>query len=241
MPAPAPPATRVARLAAWTGGAAFVGALLYYAWFFFVRLGHAVPPDEGHALLPAAAMNLALFGVFAAHHSVMARSGAKRWLAAHLSPALERTAYNWVASVLFAGVCALWWRVPGVVYELDGVWGTALIGVQALGVAFTLRGAAVLDVWELAGIRQAHGDVRPPAFRVVGPFRYVRHPIYLGWILIVFGAPLMTVDRLLWAVVSTAYLLLAIPWEEQSLVETFGDTYRDYQRQVRWRVIPFVY
>lgn len=241
MPAPAPPATLVARLAAWTGGAVFVAALLYYAWFFFVRLGRPVPPDEAHALWPAFGVNLLLFGAFAAHHSVMARSGAKRWLAARLAPSLERTAYNWVASLLFVAVCAWWWRVPGTVYELQGAWYGVAVGAQALGVAFTLRGAAVLDVFELAGIRQAHGDTRPAAFRVVGPFRYVRHPIYLGWILIVFGTPLMTVDRLVWAVISTTYLLLAIPWEERSLVETFGDPYRDYQRQVRWRVIPFVY
>ena len=83
--------------------------------------------------------------------------------------------------------------------------------------------------------------MRDVAFKVAGPFGLVRHPIYLGWILIVFGAPLMTMSRLLFAVISSAYLVLAIPWEEASLVEAFGERYRAYQRQVRWRLVPGVW
>ena len=69
----------------------------------------------------------------------------------------------------------------------------------------------------------------------------VRHPIYLGWILIVFGSPLMTMSRLLFATISSAYLIVAIPWEERSLVEAFGDRYRTYQKQVRWRLLPWLW
>jgi protein-S-isoprenylcysteine O-methyltransferase Ste14 len=69
----------------------------------------------------------------------------------------------------------------------------------------------------------------------------VRHPIYLGWILLVFGAPLMTMSRLVMAVVSSAYLVMAIPWEERSLIESFGDRYREYQRRVTSRLIPYVW
>ena len=69
----------------------------------------------------------------------------------------------------------------------------------------------------------------------------VRHPLYLGWMLVVFGAPLMTANRLLFATISSGYLILAIPWEESSLVEGHGDRYRHYQRAVRWRVLPGVW
>ena len=69
----------------------------------------------------------------------------------------------------------------------------------------------------------------------------MRHPIYLGWFLIVFGGPDMTWTRLEFAVVSSAYLVLAVPFEERSLVQAFGDTYRAYQRQVRWRIVPWVW
>lgn len=241
MSATASPPTALAGLAAWTGGAVFLGSLLYYAHFFFIRLGQPVPAGEARELLPALAVNGALFGAFAAHHSLMARSGAKAWLAARLPSALERTIYIWISSLLFVAVCTWWWRVPGVVHAQAGVaWGMLAL-VQLIGVALTIGGAAVIDPLELAGVRQARGERRPPAFKVVGPFRVVRHPIYLGWILIVFAAPQMTVDRLVWAIVSSAYLLVAIPWEERSLVETFGDAYRDYQRHVRWRVLPGLY
>jgi protein-S-isoprenylcysteine O-methyltransferase Ste14 len=94
---------------------------------------------------------------------------------------------------------------------------------------------------ELAGIAQATGRQSTGTIQIVGPFRVVRHPIYLGWMLMVLLTPLMTANRLLFAVVSSAYLILAIPWEEKSLVEGHGDPYREYQRTVRWRVLPGIW
>jgi len=69
----------------------------------------------------------------------------------------------------------------------------------------------------------------------------VRHPLYMGWVLVVFGAAHMTGDRLIFAAISVWYLAVAVPWEERSLVRSFGDDYRRYTRQVRWRMIPFIY
>ena len=77
--------------------------------------------------------------------------------------------------------------------------------------------------------------------QITGPYRFVRHPLYLGWILIVFAPANMTGDRFTFAVISSAYLLVAIPWEERSLEATFGDAYAHYRQQVRSRVIPYVY
>jgi protein-S-isoprenylcysteine O-methyltransferase Ste14 len=102
-------------------------------------------------------------------------------------------------------------------------------------------GQRALRVLELAGVDQASGRIGGSALKVIGPFRWVRHPIYLGWILMVFGTPTMTANRALFAVISTLYLILAIPWEERSLVADHGDRYRDYQRQVRWRLLPGVW
>jgi protein-S-isoprenylcysteine O-methyltransferase Ste14 len=76
---------------------------------------------------------------------------------------------------------------------------------------------------------------------VAGLYGLVRHPLYLGWALMVFGAPDMTATRALFAVVSTGYLALAIPWEERGLLLTFGAGYAAYQRQVRWRMLPWIY
>jgi protein-S-isoprenylcysteine O-methyltransferase Ste14 len=228
-----PPA---ARAAAWTGGALFTAALAAYGWFFAVAL--ARPDVPGWPLAPAVAWNALLFGTFASHHSVMARAPAKAWITRVVPRALERSLYVWTASLLLLAVFALWAHVPGVVYTVPRPLSWIGLAAQAAGVWLTVRGASVIAPLELAGIRQVYGDLRPAAFKVVGPFRWVRHPIYLGWVLIVFGTPLMTVDRLVWAAISTSYLAIAIPFEERSLVEAFGDDYRAYQARVRWRLIP---
>jgi len=96
----------------------------------------------------------------------------------------------------------------------------------------------VIDGLQLAGIRQALGNSISERFKVVGPYRLVRHPIYLGWMLMVFAVPDMTWTRFVFAAVSSAYLIVAIPFEERSLVAVFGDEYVEYQRRVRWRVLP---
>jgi hypothetical protein len=224
---------------AWFGGAVFVLSLGALAYLYLVRLAEPAALDEP-LLLPTLA-NIALFTIFALHHSVMARTGAKQWLTARIQPAFERSVYVWIASVLAIFVAVGWTRVPGVLYELPG--GLAWIGYagQLAGVVLTWLGAAVLDPLELAGIRQVQGRVKPFRFRDDGPFGLVRHPIYLGWLLMVFGAPVMTVDRFVFATISSLYLILAIPWEERSLVEALGDRYRVYQQQVRWRLVPFVW
>jgi len=77
--------------------------------------------------------------------------------------------------------------------------------------------------------------------QTTGPYRWVRHPLYLGWLLAVWGHAHMTGDRALFAAITTIYLAAAVPFEERSLVASFGETYRDYQRNVRWRMVPYVY
>ena len=110
--------------------------------------------------------------------------------------------------------------------------------VQVAGAAFIWRAVATIDPLDLAGIRAAQREMR---LQTRGPYALVRHPLYLGWILIVFGASTMSYDRLLFATLSSAYLLAAIPWEEGTLLEAFGGEYARYRQRVRWRVIPRIY
>jgi len=231
----------VARLLAWLGGVAFVASLSYLVYFYAVVLG--VPADDKAPSLRPAIIDVALFSAFALHHSLFARAPAKAWISRLVSPAMERSLYVWVSSALVFAMCVWWQPLPGVLYSVNGVWALPLHAVQALGVFLTLRGAGVIDPLELAGIRQAvptrlrTGDV----LRVDGPFRLVRHPIYFGWMLLVFGAPTMTTNRFVFATISSFYLILAIPWEERSLVAAHGDRYRAYQQTVRWRVVPGIW
>jgi protein-S-isoprenylcysteine O-methyltransferase Ste14 len=198
-------------------------------------------------------INVLLFGLFAAHHSLLARSGAKIVLTRWLSPALERSTYVWVASLLFALVSLAWQPLPGVAWHIDGWLAWPPGAIQLGGVLLTLRAAAAIDPRELAGLRQAwrYGtpdgaspgvmDEAPVAFTVRGAYGLVRHPIYLGWFMMVWPSPHMTWGRVAFAAISSAYLLVAIPWEERSLEAQHGDGYRRYRAQVRWRVLPGLY
>jgi len=225
------------KLFRWSGALLFVLSLLSFAVVYGWRLRTPAPASDG-AMRDAIA-NVVLFTVFALHHSIMARTGAKTWITRHLPPDLERSVYVWIASALFLAVCWMWRPLPGVIWETRGP-GLALYAAQAFGVALTLAAARIVGVWELSGVKQPD-LTRPIEFKADGPFALVRHPIYLGWVLMVFATPVMTTSRLLFAVVSTLYLIAAIPFEERSLLEAFPEKYGAYQKQMRWRLIPFVW
>jgi protein-S-isoprenylcysteine O-methyltransferase Ste14 len=95
-----------------------------------------------------------------------------------------------------------------------------------------------IDPLELAGIRSRSLS---SGISARGPYRLVRHPLYLGWMLAVFGPATMTFDRLVFAGLTTIYLIVAVPWEERSLERAFGSEYERYKARVRWRIIPFIY
>ena len=225
------------KLFRWLGALLFLLSLLSFVWMYQVRL--ATPaPDSGDIRRDALA-NVLLFSVFALHHSIMARTGAKAWLTRIVPPDLERSVYVWIASLLFLAVCWMWQPLPGVIWQVRGP-GVMLYIAQLFGIALTIAGARIVGVWELAGVKQPD-QTKPVEFRKDGPFAIVRHPIYLAWVLMVFATPTMTTSRMLFAVVSTAYLIAAIPFEERSLLEAFPEKYRAYQQQMRWRLIPFVW
>ena len=221
----------------WSGALVFLVSLLSFAFIYGIRL--RVPAQDDGTTVRDAITNVVLFTVFALHHSVMARTGAKAWIARRLPPNLERSVYVWAASVLFLAVCWLWRPLPGVIWQVRGP-GLALYVAQLFGVVLTIAAARLVGVWELAGVTQPDPN-RLVKFSATGPFSLVRHPIYLGWILIVFPSPVMTTSQWLFAVTSTLYLIAAIPLEEASLVEAYGDAYRAYQKQMRWRLVPYVW
>jgi methanethiol S-methyltransferase len=228
--------TRFARLFVWLGGAIFVGSLSVCVWWFLVVLGRPARPAGAAPWI----WDVLLFSTFAAHHTVFAREGVKRWLASAVPAELIRSVYVWTASLLLILVCLMWRPIGGELFDVRG-WGAILLAVvQLAGVALIARAVATIDPLELAGIR-IHASSGPEAFQVGGPYRLVRHPLYLGWLMATLGAAHMTGDRFLFALVTAAYLFAAVPFEERSLVRSFGDDYARYQRQVRWRIVPFIY
>ena len=231
--------SRRAVATAWGGAAAFAASLVYFLYAYLVQFG--VRAGDTGVWRPALT-DIALFSAFALHHSLFARTPLKAWVGRVASPLLERSLYTWVASAMFAGVCWWWMPVPGELYRLEGYWRWLGWGIQAAGVLLTFLASRALDVLELAGVR-AVLTARPAhvPLKTSGVFAMVRHPLYFGWALFTFGAPDMTATRALFAVVSTAYLAFAIPWEERALMRTFGPEYEAYRRTTRWRMLPGVY
>lgn len=231
------------RAAAWAGGGVFVLSLAYAAGCYLGRFGQ--PPPPGPRARPVLA-DVLLFTGFALHHSLFARPGLKRLVRHIVHPAFERSLYTWIASLLFLAVCRLWQPVPGTLYHLHGGWRALGYAAQLGGVLLTVAGARALDVLDLAGIRPllpaaGAAPVAHVPLRTTGAFGLVRHPLYLGWALLTCAAPDLTPTRAVFALVSTAYVAMAIPWEERGLMETFGGRYAEYRRRVRWRMIPFIY
>jgi methanethiol S-methyltransferase len=229
------PATRII---VWLGGAAFLVSLAGTLGAFYIGMGAAPPGTHGTR---AALLDIVLFSAFALHHSVFARPAVKRWLTRRLPAHLERSLYVWLASVLLLVVVAAWQPLPGRAFRHEGWAAIPHWMVVVVGAWLTARATKIIDALQLAGIRQGLGEATRDRFQVVGPYHLVRHPIYLGWMLMVFGLPDMTWTRFVFAAVSSAYLIVAIPFEERSLVEAFGQSYVDYQRAVRWRILPGVW
>jgi protein-S-isoprenylcysteine O-methyltransferase Ste14 len=230
---------------AWGGGALFLGSLAFFLYAYLVTFSRpaAVTPPG------AIALNVGLFTLFALHHTVFARERVRVLVARAVRPGLERSVYVWAASLLFIAVCALWQPIGGLVWRVDGSARVLLWILQAFGGWLTLWSAGVIDIRDLAGLPRATraggtseasgaGEIE---FKMVGPYGWVRHPIYSGWLLLVFACSPMTGTRFLFATVSSAYLLIAIPLEERSLRVTTNGAYERYMKQVRWKLVPGVY
>jgi protein-S-isoprenylcysteine O-methyltransferase Ste14 len=159
-------------------------------------------------------------------------------------PALERSLYVWIASLLFIVVCGLWQPVPGGWWDVQGSSRTVMQLGQLAAAIFVVLSARRLDVLDLSGVLQvldAGGSAPTPKLYVKGAYSLVRHPIYLGWTLFVWLAPTMNGTRITFALLSCLYLVVAVPFEERDLHRVFGRDYGEYSRRVRWKMVPFVY
>ena len=222
------------------GAGLFVLSLSYFLYKYWTVFGL---PADGALQLAVVVWNVVLFSAFALHHSVFARESIRRPLARALGR-LERSFYVWIASVLFVAVCKLWLPLPGTVWSVTGAFNVAFVLVQIAGVAISVYSASLIDIWDLAGIRQLDAEAvetQTTDFKTRGPYGWVRHPIYLGWFFIVFGTGTMTMTRFVFAVVSCAYIVLAIPFEERSIRRSSQGAYERYMKQVPKKLIPGLY
>jgi protein-S-isoprenylcysteine O-methyltransferase Ste14 len=219
--------------------ALFLATFLYAAAFVG---GFAVPKTlDGPATTPfttALIINVALLGVFAVQHSVMARPWFKRWWTQIVPWAIERSTYVLFASLALDLLFWQWRPLGGTVWSVDTPWlRTAIWVLFACGWLQVFVMTFYIDHFDLFGLRQVWlhllgRQYTRVHFATPAPYRVIRHPLYLGFMIAFWAAPTMSVTRLIYAVVTTAYMLIAIQFEEHDLAAEHGASYADYQRRV---------
>lgn len=187
----------------------------------------------------AVIVNVGLIALFGVQHSVMARPGFKRIWTRVVPKESERSLYVLIASVVLAALMWQWRPLPSpVLWHADTTWGAAFAwSIMVLGVLVLLWATFLIDHFELFGLRQGWSklrgaELRGPAFVTPYLYKIVRHPLYVGWLLIFWGTPTMTAGRLLFALGMSGYILLAIRFEERDLVQHIGEPYQKYREQV---------
>jgi protein-S-isoprenylcysteine O-methyltransferase Ste14 len=229
--------------------AVFLYGVFSYALFFltfvyaFAFIGNFYIPKsmDSAARVPfwqAMLTDALLLGAFAIQHSVMARPAFKRMLTKLIPEAAERSTYVLCSSLLLLALFTYWQPIGGVVWNVENPLLKLLVNfVFAIGFLIVFVSTLLINHFDLFGLRQVwlylierpytHLEFRTPFF-----YKYVRHPLYVGWFIAFWATPTMTGAHLLFAIMTSAYMLTAIHWEESDLITVHGESYENYRKQV---------
>ncbi len=237
------------RLAALLYG--LVAYLVFLVTFLYAIgfVGNLVVPksiDSGpeSPLSSALLVNISLLAVFAIQHSVMARPGFKKHWTKIVPEAIERSTYVLFASLLLILLFWQWRAMPNEVWNVENQFGNLVLqALFWLGWILVLLSTYIIDHFELFGLRQVFihfrgSETSPPEFKEVGFYKFVRHPLLLGFIIAFWATPRMSAGHLLFAAVTTVYMLLAIQLEERDLEAVLGEDYAQYRERVSM-IVPW--
>lgn len=217
----------------------FLGVFLYLIGF----LGNFIVPKSvdstpSVSMFQGILVNALLIVLFGVQHSVMARPTFKQWWSKNCPQPVERITYVMLTNVALILLFWLWQSIEGEVWSVQNpIASTILWGVFALGWLTVLGTTFLINHFDLFGLRQTWLYLRGQeytslGFVTPGPYKFVRHPLYVGWLLAFWATPHMTVSHLVFSIGTTAYILIAIPLEERNLAEFLGEKYTDYRRSV---------
>ena len=179
-----------------------------------------------------------LIGLFGLQHSIMARSSFKRWWIEHIPEPIERSTYVLASSLVLVLLFWQWRPLPGVVWNVETQWARwTMWGLHALGWVVVLVSVELLDSNHLSGLKQVWEHLRgeeasAPDFQTPGLYRFVRHPLMLGFLLAFWAVPQMTVGHLFFALGMTVYIFIGVHFEERALLDRFGARYEAYRTRV---------
>ena len=216
-----------------------LGCFAYLAGFL-INVGVTTAID-GEPTIPfgwAALINAGLVALFGIQHSVMARPGFKQWWTKYVPKAAERSTYMVFSCIALAVLFAFWQPMGGTIWNVtDPAGQIALYTIYAFGWALVLVTTFVINHFDLFGLRQVWLHLRGKEYTQLkfvtpGLYRVVRHPLYVGWLIVFWATPTMTAAHLVFAVAMAAYILIAIRYEERDLVMFHGEDYTEYRKRV---------
>jgi len=216
--------------------AVFFATFLYAIWFVFTM--DAASSDLTRPLSARVLIDAGVLSLFALQHSIMARQTFKRAWTRIVSVAAERSTYVLFASLVLLLLIRFWQPLLGPVWKVQNSLGiTALRTLFILGWVTVLISTFLIDHFELFGLKQVWSfftgrEFKSSGFVTPGPYKLVRHPIYLGFLIAFWSTPTMTAGHFFFAIMTTGYILVAIQFEERDLTTFHGEQYRSYQKSV---------
>lgn len=231
------------------------GAVCYFAFFvtFLYLIGFlgnlvvskSIDSGKESGFIQSLIINIALVGLFAVQHTIMARPAFKRWLTKIIPEQVERSTFVLVASLLLVLLFWQWRPMPNTIWSVENPTGkVVLLGLFWLGWGTVLFSSFIINHFDLFGLRQVwlhlvNREYHHLKFQVRSLYRFVRHPLMLGIIIGSWVTPHMTTGHLVFAAAATVYILIGIQFEERDLVRFHGEDYVDYRHRVSM-LVPFL-